>query len=80
MPDSFTMKEMFAIINKNIEKLDTKMDSYISEDRLEKSVFDSRIDSLEQHKATVVSGFKVAAGLVSVVGVLFGILKATGVF
>ena len=74
------MKEMFALINSNLEKIDSKIDKYITEDRAEKHVFDQRIDELEQHKATVVSGFKVVASLVSVIGVLFGILKVAGVF
>ena len=59
--DGFTVKEMLVSIS-------NKLDSFIEVDKAEKGVIDKRIDLLEQHRASIMSNFKVAAWLIGILG------------
>ena len=62
MPDSgFTTKEMLVSII-------TKLDTFIETDKGEKKEIDMRLDGLEQHRASIMSNFKLAAWLIGLIG------------
>ena len=69
--NGFTMKEMLVSI---IAKLDT----FIETDKVEKQVIDVRIDALEQHRASIMSNFKLVAWIIGILGLsgLGALLKA----
>ena len=63
MPDSngFTVKEMLVSIS-------NKLDTFIESDKVEKKEIDMRLDGLEQHRASIMSNFKLAAWLIGLIG------------
>ena len=65
--NGFTVKEMLS-------KIDGKLDKFIETDKLEKKEIDGRLDTLEQHRSSIMSNFKLAAWLVGTGGGIGGIL------
>jgi len=72
--NGFTVKEMLLTIS-------NKLDRFIESDRIEKKDIDERIDHLEQHRASIISNFRLAAwifGAVGGAGSIYGIIKLLG--
>ena len=71
MSNDFTMKEMLIETNNSIAKLSDDIRNNFKE-------VDSRIDNLEQHKASITSNFKFASwmfgALLGIGGLLIAIL------
>jgi hypothetical protein len=65
--NGFTVKEMLL-------KIDTKLDTFIEIDKLEKKEIDTRLDILEQHRSSIMSNFRLAAWIIGAVGGIGGIL------
>jgi len=72
--NGFTVKEMLS-------KSYGKLDKFIETDKIEKKEIDLRLDTLEQHRSSIMSNFRLAAWLVGAgggIGGIVGLIKLIG--